>query len=95
MGPVWRTPPAAGILKGTSRTKLCGGDSKVAEIVVKDFDSFETALRRFKKKVQDAGLLQEMRKREYYEAPSVRRKKKLLAAIRKERRRQKRENASY
>ncbi len=66
----------------------------MAEVVVKDFDSFETALRRFKKKVQDAGLLQEMRKREYFEAPSVRRKKKLLAAIRKERRRQKRENAT-
>jgi small subunit ribosomal protein S21 len=67
----------------------------VAEVVVKDFDSFETALRRFKKKVQDAGLLQEMRKREYFEAPSVRRKKKVLAAIRKERRRQKRENEKY
>jgi len=67
----------------------------VAEVVVKDFDSFETALRRFKKKVQDAGLLQEMRKREYFEAPSVRRKKKVLAAIRKERRRQKRELEKY
>ena len=67
----------------------------MAEVVVKDFDSFETALRKFKKKVQDAGLLQEMRKREYFEAPSVRRKKKVLAAIRKERRRQKRESAGY
>lgn len=67
----------------------------MAEVVVKDFDSFETALRKFKKKVQDAGLLQEMRKREYFEAPSVRRKKKVLAAIRKERRRQKRETAGY
>lgn len=65
------------------------------EIVVKDFDSFETALRRFKKKVQDAGLLQEMRKREYYEAPSIRRKKKLMAAIRKAKRRQRREHATY
>lgn len=65
------------------------------EVVVKDFDSFETALRRFKKKVQDAGLLQEMRKREYYEAPSIRRKKKLMAAIRKERRRSKRAESSY
>jgi len=67
----------------------------VPEVVVKDFDSFETALRRFKKKVQDAGLLQEMRKREYYEAPSIRRKKKLMAAIRKERRRSKRAESSY
>lgn len=67
----------------------------MAEVVVKDFDSFETALRKFKKKVQDSGLLQEMRKREYFEAPSVRRKKKMLAAIRKERRRQKRESQGY
>lgn len=65
------------------------------EVVVKDFGDFETALRRFKKKVQDAGLLQEMRKREYYEAPSIRRKKKLLAAIRKERRRARRAESSY
>lgn len=65
------------------------------EVVVKDFSDFETALRRFKKKVQDAGLLQEMRKREYYEAPSIRRKKKLLAAIRKERRRARRAESSY
>ena len=63
--------------------------------MVKDFDSFETALRRFKKKVQDAGLLQEMRKREYYEAPSIRRKKKMMAAIRKAKRRQRREHATY
>lgn len=65
------------------------------EVVVKDFDSFETALRRFKKKVQDAGLLQEMRKREFYEAPSARRKKKLMAAIRKEKRRSKKAESSY
>jgi len=67
----------------------------VPEVVVKDFDSFETALRRFKKKVQDAGLLQEMRKREFYEAPSARRKKKLMAAIRKEKRRSKKAESSY
>ena len=67
----------------------------MTKVRVKTDEPFEKALRRFKKKVQDAGLLQEMRKREYYEAPSVRRKKKLLAAIRKERRRQRREQASY
>jgi small subunit ribosomal protein S21 len=33
------------------------------------------ALRRFKKKVQDSGLLQELRDREFYEKPSIRRKK--------------------
>lgn len=33
------------------------------------------ALRKFKRKVQEAGLMQELREREYYEKPSAKRKK--------------------
>ncbi|MCI0410400.1 MAG: 30S ribosomal protein S21, partial [Acidobacteria bacterium] len=46
-------------------------------------ESFESALRRFKKQVEKAGVLSEMRKRQHYEKPSVRRKKKALAARKK------------
>ncbi len=51
--------------------------------MVKEDESFETALRRFKKQVEKTGLLSELRKREHYEKPSVRRKKKALAARKK------------
>lgn len=41
---------------------------------------FNKAMRRFKKMVQDDGLLQELRKREYYEKPSAKRKREKAAA---------------
>ncbi|WP_368652119.1 30S ribosomal protein S21 [Ornithinibacillus sp. 4-3] len=43
-------------------------------------ESIENAIRRFKRTVSKSGTLQEYRKREYYEKPSVRRKKKSEAA---------------
>ena len=49
-------------------------------IVIRDGDSFEAALKRFKKQCEKAGILAELRKREHYEKPSVKRKKKALAA---------------
>jgi small subunit ribosomal protein S21 len=47
---------------------------------VKDGESIETALKRFKKATEKAGILSEIRKREHYEKPSVRKKKKAIAA---------------
>lgn len=49
-------------------------------IRVKDNEPIESAIRRFKKQCEKAGILSELRKREHYEKPSVRRKKKALAA---------------
>jgi small subunit ribosomal protein S21 len=49
-------------------------------VTVKDNESFESALRRFKKQCEKAGILSEVRKREHYEKPSIKRKKKALAA---------------
>ena len=49
-------------------------------IKLKENESFEGALKRFKKQCEKAGLMYELRRREYYEKPSVRRKKKALAA---------------
>jgi len=62
------------------------GEILMAEISVKDNESLDDAMKRFKKKVQDAGILQEMKKREYYEPPSVRRKQKMWAANKKRKR---------
>jgi small subunit ribosomal protein S21 len=36
---------------------------------------FNFALRKFKKKIQEDGILQELRQREFYEKPSLKRKK--------------------
>ena len=52
----------------------------MAEIRIKENESLEDALRRFKKQCTKAGVLAEIRKREHYEKPSVRRKKKSAAA---------------
>jgi len=55
----------------------------VTEVVVGENETFESALRRFNKKVQQDGILAEARRREHYEKPSVKRKKKEAAKRRK------------
>ena len=52
----------------------------MAEIRLKENESLDSALRRFKKQCARAGVIQEVRKREAYEKPSVKRKKKSEAA---------------
>ena len=52
----------------------------MSEIRVKDNESLDSALRRFKRSCAKAGVLSEVRKREHYEKPSVKRKKKAEAA---------------
>ncbi|SME91457.1 MULTISPECIES: 30S ribosomal protein S21 [Desulfovibrio] len=49
-------------------------------VYLEDSDNFEIALRRFKKQVEKAGVLSELKKRQHYEKPSVQRKKKKAAA---------------
>jgi len=52
----------------------------MSEVRVKENESLESALKRFKRQCAKAGLLSEIRKREHYEKPSVKRKKKSEAA---------------
>ncbi len=52
----------------------------MSEIKVQKGETLESALRRFKRSCQKAGVLSEVRKREHYEKPSVRRKLKSEAA---------------
>lgn len=52
----------------------------MAEIRIKENESLDSALRRFKKQCARSGVIAEVRKREAYEKPSVRRKKKSEAA---------------
>ncbi len=55
----------------------------MAEVIVGDNESFESALKRFNKRIQQDGVLTEARRRERYEKPSVRRRKKAAARVRK------------
>ncbi len=57
-----------------------GGEREMSKTVVRKNESLEDALRRFKRTVSKSGTIQEIRKREFYEKPSVKRKKKSEAA---------------
>ena len=57
-----------------------GREMEMSEIRIKDNESLESALRRFKRQCAKSGVLAEVRKREAYEKPSVKRKKKSEAA---------------
>lgn len=52
----------------------------MSEIRIRENESLDSALKRFKRQCAKSGVLAEVRKREHYEKPSVRRKKKSEAA---------------
>ncbi|MCP4438716.1 MAG: 30S ribosomal protein S21 [Aureispira sp.] len=54
-------------------------------IEVKDNESIERALRRYKHKVRNTKLLKNLRKNRYFEKPSVARRKEVLKAAYKDR----------
>ena len=49
-------------------------------IKIRDNEPFEVAMKRFKKQCEKAGILSELKRREYYDKPSIRKKKKTAAA---------------
>ena len=49
-------------------------------VKVRDNEPFEVAMKRFKKQCEKAGILSELKRREYYDKPSIRKKKKAAAA---------------
>ncbi len=57
----------------------------MAQVIVKEGESLESALKRFKRSCARDGVMAELRKREHYEKPSVKRKKKSEAARKKSR----------
>ena len=48
----------------------------MAQVIVRENESLESALKRFKRSCARDGVMSELRKREHYEKPSVKRKKK-------------------
>ncbi len=55
----------------------------LVEIKINEHESFETALKRFNRKIQQEGILAEARRREHFEKPSMKRKRKEAARRRK------------
>ncbi len=55
----------------------------MSEVKLRENETLESALKRFKRSCAKAGVLSEVRKREHYEKPSVKRKKKSEAARRR------------
>ena len=55
----------------------------MAEVYLAEGETFDSLWKRFNKKVQQEGILSEIRKREHFEPPSVKRKKKEAAKLRK------------
>ena len=52
----------------------------MSEVHIKDGESLDSALKRFKRSCAKAGIVAEVRRREAYESPSVKRRKKSEAA---------------
>jgi small subunit ribosomal protein S21 len=52
-------------------------------IYVRDNESFEQALRRFKRKCEKSGILSEVKRRRFYEKPSEQRKRQMIQARKK------------
>ena len=59
----------------------------MADVIVGGNESFDSMLKRFNRKVQQDGILSEMRRHEYFEKPSIKRKRKEAAKRRKSARR--------
>ncbi len=62
-------------------------------VKVKENEPFDVALRRFKRACEKAGVLTEVRRREYYEKPTSVRKRKAAAAVKRHHKKLQREQA--
>ena len=67
----------------SARYLQSGGETGMAQVIVRENESLESALKRFKRSCARDGVMAEVRKREHYEKPSVKRKKKSEAARKK------------
>jgi small subunit ribosomal protein S21 len=64
---------------------------RMPSVRVKENEYFDAALRRFKRACEKAGILTELRRREFYEKPTQERKRKAAAAVKRQLRRSSRD----
>lgn len=69
-------------MRETMRDKMNHKEKRYdgSRVTLKDNENITQALRRFKRKIEDSGLLEELRSREFYEKPTTERKRKKSAA---------------
>jgi len=67
----------------------------VTRVVIEESESFDSLLKRFKRKVQGDRVLSEVRRRRFFEKPSVIRKRKKAAKLRKSRRTTRKDQRSH
>jgi small subunit ribosomal protein S21 len=67
----------------TERSREGGDWENMPLVHVKEDETFENALRRFKRKCEKSGILSELKKRQHFEKPSTKRKRKAIAARKK------------
>lgn len=82
-----------------AQSRPCAGficiwnDDRMPSVRIKENEYFDAALRRFKRACEKAGILTELRRREYYEKPTQERKRKKAAAVKRHLKRISREDA--
>jgi len=64
-------------------------------VKVKENEPFDVALRRFKRSCEEAGVLSEVRRREFYEKPTAVRKRKAAAAVKRHLKKLQRESRRF
>ena len=62
---------------------MLGALNRIPNVRVKENEPFDIALRRFKRACEKAGVLSEVRRREFYEKPTAERKRKAAAAVKR------------
>jgi small subunit ribosomal protein S21 len=67
----------------------------VPSVKVRENEPFDVALRRFKRSCEKAGILSEVRRREYYEKPTSVRKRKAAAAVKRHLKKLQRESRRF
>jgi small subunit ribosomal protein S21 len=73
----------SGLLRPKKNPDTGRRGEQMPSIRVRENESFENALRKFKKQCEKEGILSDVRKREHFEKPSVKKKKKAIAARKK------------
>ena len=64
-------------------------------VKVRDNEPFDVALRRFKRSCEKAGVLADVRRREFYEKPTAERKRKKAAAVKRHQKKLQREQRRF
>jgi len=72
-----------------------GGRVRVPSVKVRENEPFDVALRRFKRSCEKAGILSEVRRREFYEKPTSVRKRKAAAAVKRHQKKLQRESRRF